>query len=158
MGSIGLDARLPSALFLTLRADGNATKNISVFTGENFPWWGISPPYTWNGSAFQWWDVDGMVGYAFFKDWSIVGGLRYDKVTVGLTDPVDPTGTPFSSAGQPPNEPRHVVKTWIPYVGLQLTGPNYRASLLYSPLASTSGYRSSVNYRLHPRRYCGAVV
>ena len=137
MGSIGLDTRLSSALFLTLRADGNISKNINAVTGENFPWWGISPPYTWGGSAFQWWDVDGMVGYAFYKDWSIVGGLRYDKVTVSLANPVDQTGAPINSSGQITQISQDIsVKTWIPYVGLQLTGLNYRALLLYSPLAS----------------------
>ena len=137
VGSIGLDARLASALFLSLRADGNATKNISVVTGENFPWWQIQAPYIWSGSGLQWWDIDGMVGYTFFKDWSAVVGVRYDKVTVSFANPVDQTGTPINL---PPNTTQLtqdiVVKTWIPYIGLQLNGPNYKASLLYSPFAS----------------------
>ena len=74
MGSIGIDARLPSALFVSLRADGNATKNISVFGAQNETQQNISPPYIWAGSGLQWWDVDGMVGYTFVKDWSLVGG------------------------------------------------------------------------------------
>ena len=62
VGSIGLDARLVPNFFVSIRGDGNATKNISVYSGENFPWWAISPPYSWSGSGLQWWDIDGMVG------------------------------------------------------------------------------------------------
>ena len=139
VGSIGLDAHLASALFISLRADGNATKNISVVTGENFVFWpGINPPYVWGGSGLQLWDIDGRVGYTFLKDWSALLGVRYDKVTVSFANPVDQTGTPVNL---PPNTSQFtqdiVVKTWIPYIGLQLNGPNYRASLLYSPFAST---------------------
>lgn len=137
VGSIGLDTRLSSDLFLTLRADGNTSKNISAVTGENYPWGGIQPPYTWGGSGFQWWDVDGMVGYMFYRQWSIVGGLRYDKLTVSLANPVDQTGTPINAPPQITQISQDIsVKTWIPYAGLQLTGQNYRALLLYSPLAS----------------------
>jgi hypothetical protein len=138
MGSIGIDARLPSALFVSLRADGNATKNISVFGAQNLTVQDISPPYTWAGSGLQWWDVDGRVGYTFVKDWSVVGGVRYDKLTVGLSDPVDQTGTPVHAVDRYNKIIQDVVvQTWIPYIGLQLNGPNYVASLLYSPFAST---------------------
>ena len=139
VGSVGLDARLPSGLFLTLRGDRSATKNISVRTGENFPWWDVPAPYTWGGSGLQWWDVDGMVGYAVSRDWSVLGGVRYDYLTVRLANPIDQTGMPVgpSIIGITTNLGQDiVVKTWIPYIGLQVNGPYYRASLLYSPLAS----------------------
>lgn len=137
VGSIGFDASLLSTFFLSLRADANASKNIDVIAGENYPWQDHPRPYTWRGSQLQWWDVDGMVGYTFFRDWSVVGGVRYDKLTVGLTDPVDATGTSFFVAGESIVFRQDIiVKTWIPYIGLQLNGTNYKASLIYSPFAS----------------------
>ena len=121
-----------------MKVDGNASKNIRVVTGENMPyWWGNAAPYDWSGSGLQWWDVDGMVGYTFCKDWSAVVGVRYDKLTVSLADPVGLNGNPVTLPGHIDNYRQDVlVKTWIPYIGLQLDEPNYRAYLLYSPFAS----------------------
>lgn len=137
MGSIGFEALTVSRLFLSLRADGNATKNIDVITGQNFPWFARPTPFTWNGSQVQWWDVDGMVGYSFFKDWSVVVGLRYDYLTVGMGNPVDAMGIPINSLGNHQNTGDVTVKTWIPYIGLQLNETKYKALLLYTPFAST---------------------
>jgi len=138
VGTIGIDTRLLSNWFLTMKVDGNASKNIRVVTGENMPyWWGNAAPYDWSGSGLQWWDVDGMVGYTFCKDWSAVVGVRYDKLTVSLADPVGLNGNPVTLPGHIDNYRQDVlVKTWIPYIGLQLDEPNYRAYLLYSPFAS----------------------
>ncbi len=133
------DARLLSSFFVSLRADGNATKNIQVFAAENYQYWGLPVPFTWRGSQLQWWDIDGMAGYDFCKDWSVVAGLRYDKLTVGLRDPVDATGRPLpisAGSGDISITGEVTVKTWIPYIGLQLNTTNYRALLVYSPFAS----------------------
>jgi hypothetical protein len=139
VGSIGFDARLLSTFFVSLRADGNATKNIQVFAAENWGYYGYPVPFTWRGSQLQWWDIDGMAGYDFCKDWSVVAGLRYDKLTVGLRDPVDATGRPLPiSIGSADVSITGdvTVKTWIPYIGLQLNTGNYKALLVYSPFAS----------------------
>ena len=87
-----------------------------------------------------------MAGYDFCKDWSVVLGLRYDKLTVGLRDPVNATGRPLpiSIPHPPPSTLSQTVsitgdvtvKTWIPYIGLQLNTTNYKALLVYSPFAS----------------------
>ena len=136
VGSIGLDTRLLSTFLFTLRAEGNASKNIDVFTGENAHYWG-TPPYNWSGSPLKWWDVDGMVGYTFYRDWSVVMGVRYDYLTVGLRNPVDSTGAPFIVPRQITSLIGDIiVKTWIPYIGLELYGTNYKASLVYSQFAS----------------------
>ncbi len=95
VGSVGFDAHLLSTLFVSLRADANARKNISVVEGEDYKWNGPTP-YNWSGSQLQWWDIDGMVGYTFYRDWSVVAGVRYEKLTVGLRNAVDATGTPVN--------------------------------------------------------------
>ncbi len=139
IGSVGFDARIPAGLFLTLRAEGSASKNIDVITGQNVPIAFQPTPYTWSGSNFQWWDVDGLVGFNFLRDWALVVGLRYDKLTVGMRNPINAEGTPvttFFPAEIFRFEGDLLVKTWIPYFGLQLNTPTYRASFLYSPWAS----------------------
>lgn len=141
VGSVGLDARVPAGLFITLKAEGTTTKNIDVIAGQNIILAGQPTPYTWTGSSFQWWDVDGLVGFNCFRDWSVVVGLRYDKLTVGLRNPIDATGTALGVPLFLPGETFSfsgdlLVKTWTPYFGLQLKTPAYRASLLYSPWAS----------------------
>jgi hypothetical protein len=141
VGSVGLDARLLPAVFFTIRADANARKNINIFAGENFPWYGQPNPFSWSGSQLQWWDLDGMAGYVFYKNWSATVGLRYDYLTVGLGNAVDATGTPldFAVPGFYDQVSGNIiVKTWIPYIGLQLSERNYKALLIYSPLASPS--------------------
>ena len=141
VGSVGLDAQLLPALFFTIKADANARKNINIFAGENFPWYGQPNPFSWSGSQLQWWDVDGMVGYVFYKNWSATVGLRYDYLTVGLGNPVDATGTPLNFAVPGFYDTvsgNIIVKTWIPYIGLQFSERNYKALLIYSPFASPS--------------------
>ena len=54
VGSIGFDARLVATFFVSLRADGNATKNIQVFAAENWGYYGYPVPFTWRGSQLQW--------------------------------------------------------------------------------------------------------
>ena len=138
-GSIGIEARLGATWFATLRADGNATKNISVITLENYPWGGRPLPFTWSGPNFQTWDIDGKIGYTFVTDWSLVGGVRYDYLTVAFRDPVDANGSPIVPPGQPISFRGDVfVKTRIPYLGLQLNCVSYKALLLYSPFSSAS--------------------
>jgi hypothetical protein len=138
VGSIGFDTLLPANLIFALRADANASKNINVFTGETFTWWGRPNPYNWTGTQLQWWNIDGMVGYIFYREWSVVAGVRYDHLTVGLADPVDATGTQVGGGAGTTTNLRQdiIVKTWIPYIGLQLNDTNYRATLIYSPFAS----------------------
>ena len=142
VGSVGLDTRFSPRIFVDFRAAANAAKNISVVAGEDFLTWidGAYAPLNWSGSQFQWWDVDGMAGYNFYKDCSAVLGLRYDYLTVGLKNPVDAQGNPLSNyyPGYA-NETDFgdvVIKTWIPYIGVQLNARNYKALLIYSPLAS----------------------
>ncbi|MCL5126699.1 MAG: hypothetical protein M1511_19845, partial [Deltaproteobacteria bacterium] len=136
VGSVGLEARFLSTLFLAIEADANARKNINVFTGEDVSW--VTPaPYSWAGSQLQWWDVDGMVGYTFCRNWSALVGVRYDHLTVGLENPVDAQGMPQNSSPYLSVTGDVIVKTWIPYIGLQFNERNYKASLIYSPLAST---------------------
>ena len=146
MGSIGFDSSLASKFLFSLRADGNATKNIRVFTGQDFQFFQSpdSPlPYDWSGSQLQWWDIDGIVGYSFIRDWAILLGLRYDKLTVGLSDPVDANGSPINmiNAAFPGTSTSILgdvtVQAWVPYIGLQCNGANYKGQLLYSPFASS---------------------
>jgi hypothetical protein len=87
------------------------------------------------------------VGYRAGQDWSVLLGLRRDHLSVGLTDPRDTAGNPlnfffffsdeFGSETEMGSQVSDLrVKLWIPYLGLQMTRPGFRASLLYSPFAT----------------------
>lgn len=144
MGAIGFDAGLGSRFLMSLRADANANKDIRVLTEQNFDYdHGIQLPWNWSGSQLQWWDIDGMLGYKLVRDWAILLGLRYDKLTVKLSNPVDGQGNSINYyfSYESENDTRRYwgdlnVQTWIPYIGLQFDATNYKAQLLYSPLAS----------------------
>lgn len=80
-----------------------------------------------------------MLGYSFYNEWSAVVGLCYDYLTVGLANGLDATGTPLNYSVPGFYDTANgniIVKTWIPYIGLQLKERRYYALLIYSPLAS----------------------
>ena len=77
---------------------------------------------------------------------------------MGLRDPVDATGRPLplSLGSQTVSITGDVtVKTWIPYIGLQLNTTNYRALLVYSPFASPEVVTPQrlLNFRLSTGMY-----
>jgi hypothetical protein len=149
IGSVGASLESNMGLFLALRAAANAKRHIIVNTPES-----LFGPVTWDGQSMQWWMLDGYAGYRFTSCWSILGGLRRDKVTVGLTDPVDAAGDPLNFRVVVPgvvtvighNQGDLSSAIWIPYIGLQLAGQNYRANLLYSPFASADIKIPVVNF------------
>jgi len=81
-------------------------------------------------------------------DWSILVGLRRDQLAVNLRDPRDSSGNPLNFDDSGTLLPGLTFATserytsdlmsnlWIPYVGLEIVGPGYKASLIGSPFAS----------------------
>lgn len=149
IGSVGASVESNMGLFLALRAAANAKRHIIVDTPES-----LFGPVKWDGQSMQWWMLDGYAGYRFTSCWSILGGLRRDKITVGLTDPVDAAGNPLNFRVVVPgvvtvighNQGDFTSGIWIPYVGAQLTGQNYRVNFLYSPFAAADIKIPVVNF------------
>lgn len=139
IGSLGVTADWASGFFLSLKAQGNAKRRITIDTPETV----IYDKVQWDGTGLEWWTLEGSAGYRFSPGVSVLAGLRRDHLSVKMTNPRDEFGYPFnydsSSLGIGISERYYgdfMSKLWIPYLGLQVSGTRYRASFLWSPFAS----------------------
>jgi hypothetical protein len=146
VGALSATAEFPSGLAFTIAGQANAKRNILVYEQEEFVL-GATEGVTWTGSQLEWWTIDGRAMYPLNADYSMVIGLRRDHLTVNLDDPRDGYGNPlnFNQSGIIGGLPYSMIqycssdlisKIWIPYFGVQIAGPGYRASLTGSPFAS----------------------
>jgi hypothetical protein len=164
IGSIEARAESRSGIFLAVRLQGNAPRDLGVQTADaplgNYKWDPLTytmhwtQPEKWDGSNFQWWTLDNDIGYRVTPSWSLFMGLRRDQLFVGLNNPRDAAGQLVNfSFSAPPGafslttilqaELSSVV--WTPYLGVEMIGPRYRASLVWGPYAWTE---MKVPYRL----------
>jgi hypothetical protein len=149
VGAVGLLIDCPHRLLSAeIKAQANAKKRIDVFEREEWVL-GAEQGVTWTGSQLEWWAVEGRVLYKFKPDYSVLAGLRRDHLAVNLRDPRDAGGNPLSFADSGVVAPGLTFtrnqsyysdlssKLWIPYLGLELLGPGYKATLIGSPFAAT---------------------
>ncbi len=138
IGSLGVRADSSSGFFLALRGQGTASRNIAIQTSEE-PFGAAS----WDGPKLQWWTLEGSMGYKVSSNCAALVGLRRDQLSVGLTNPRYDTGQPLNFLLADPEGDSESFqvngdfssKLWIPYLGLEITGQQFRASLLWSPFA-----------------------
>ena len=142
VGEVGLDTMTSRGLLFSLSALGSAQKNVSVKMPENpFGNFGLPQltvnPLNWNGSQFQYWSIDGNIGWKIWSDVGIIGGVRFDKVSTDLRDPVDQFGELIT---QPTNQffADFSTNVWMPYLGIKLLESNYNFTLIATPLATLS--------------------
>jgi hypothetical protein len=147
VGTVALAIDCPSRLSAEIKGQANAKRRINVFEREEWVFGG-QQGVTWTGSQLEWWAIEGRVMYRLRADCSLVAGLRRDHLAVNLGDPRDASGNPlnFGDSGVlfrgvtfARNQSYYsdlISKLWIPYVGLELVGPGYRALLIGSPFAS----------------------
>ena len=144
IGSAGVEIIVSPLLSVFMRVDGNLQRTVNVRTSE-FPSPPSGPiPYNWDGTRLEWWDIEGSAAYRIAGNLRVVGGFRLDHLSLALGDPRDINGNPVDFSGIIP--PLTVVdrtangdiqtKLWIPFLGLQFRGPNYNASVIWSPFAS----------------------
>ena len=146
VGSVRLDIELSPGLFLFAAGDANAKRNITVITSDeplNYQDVVTFKPIEWTGSQFQWWSVEGGLGYRLFPATGLIAGLRRDHLTLQPSDPRDAAGNPvnydatFSNRAVSERAYSDILVTnWIPYFGVELMGQFFRASLLWSPFAN----------------------
>jgi len=148
IGSV--EARIESCtgLFLALRLQGSAARDIDIRTPEaplgEFTL-GESDPRLWDGRNFQWWTLDNDIGYRITPCCSALAGLRRDKLSVDLTNPKDAAGEGLNfNIGTPgafdfalTMNCNFSSELWIPYLGVEFTGQRYRAAFLWGPYAWT---------------------
>lgn len=141
------DVDFPSGLTFALKGQTNFRKNASAYERQEYVEGGTQG-VSWTASNLQWWTIDGRLMYRFSPDFSVVAGLRREKVSFNLTNPITDQGFPLNlddsgNIGFGTTYERHwryssnlVSKLWIPYVGLDIIGTQYKASLIASPFAS----------------------
>ncbi len=99
----------------------------------------------WRGSRLQWWTAGGGIEYIVRPDVSLLAGLAYDQISVGLRDPIDDQGQVVNDTINwggwlwSLNEFGDVkAGFWLPYVGIRIDGGYYHARLIAGPAASTN--------------------
>jgi hypothetical protein len=146
VGSLGAVVDFPSRVSFSLTCQANAKKNAEVYEKEDFGEGG-GQGVTWTASRLQWWTIDGRLMYRFRPDFSVVAGLRREQLSFNLSDPTTDEGAPEnrdesgSFFGLPYELHQRyssslTSKLWIPYMGLDIIGSQYKASLIASPLVS----------------------
>jgi hypothetical protein len=134
MGSFEAREDSCSGLFLAFRGQANLPRNIGIQTPQE--WY---PVRNWEGSKVQWWTLEGYTGFRVTPCWSALLGLRREELSVSFTHgpitlPVvvlpETNFSPVVGNGNASS------KLWLPYIGLEFTGRNYRASFLWSPFAA----------------------
>jgi hypothetical protein len=146
VGSLAIVADCPSGFSLAVKGQANAKRNITVAEPTEIQLGGASE-VLWNGNGMEWWTLESTVGYKFRDSWSFLVGLRREHLTVGITNPRDTAGNPldlFFFFSDPFGTETEILtqvsdfrlKLWIPYMGLKMDRPGFRASILYSPYAT----------------------
>lgn len=147
IGSLSAAFYFPSALSFELIARANAKKDVNVQENEEYVFGG-EQGVTWTGSPFERWMAEGRFNYRFSTVCSALVGLRRDHIAISLRDPRDSAGNPLNFDDSGTIFPgltfeRHqryysdlISKLWIPYIGLEVVGPGYKASLIGSPFAA----------------------
>jgi hypothetical protein len=148
VGAVRLDVDFWRDWFLFGSAEANAQRSITVFTYDEptqYIGFAVSVPYEWTGTKLEWWSIDCGIGYRFCPGAALVAGSRWDHLSLLPSDPRDRAGNPvnldLSVPGASLSERAYSdirAKTWIPYVGVQLIGRCFRASLLWSPIGDAN--------------------
>jgi hypothetical protein len=169
MGSLQARAEASSGLFIALRLQGNAPRDMAIDTPEaplgggpdfhpstlTLTW---VNPRKWDGANLQWWMLETSIGCRVSPHLSALAGLRRDKLSVVLTNPRDASGLPLNLDFSVPASGFFLTRTmhadfssefWIPYLGVEIASPRYRASLLWGPYAWTD-MSLPYRYRLDP--------
>jgi hypothetical protein len=136
IGGVEADLRRgPISAFLDM--EGNAGKNARVLTTSE-PFWAGEFPVDWAGSRLEWWAIDGGAGVDT-AGFTVLGGLRVEKLSLQLLAPVDPTGIirDYQATFGDHYTGDFSSKLWLPFVGVRYSGSNWHTTLRCSPFAWT---------------------
>ena len=135
-GGISVEARR-NGLSVFASAEGNAPKNARA-SAPSDPFY-LSGQCEWRGSKLEWWALGAGGAFTVRRNLDVVGGFKVEHISLTLADPVDPWGTLrlFQATYGDRYSGDLRTKLWIPYFGIQIDGLNYRAKLLFSPVAWT---------------------
>jgi hypothetical protein len=134
VGGIDLNAEV-GRLSLLVSCEGNVPKDIRL-GAEQEPFYAGQSRVEWQGSRFEWFSLDGRASFEIRPAIWLAAGFKTQNWSVKLTGPSDPTGLfqAFQSFFGDNYTADLSAKAWIPYLGIGFGGPNFKASLLYSPV------------------------
>ena len=104
---------------------------------------GATPEFSMDASNFQFWTIQAGASYTICGGYSILGGIMWSHMAVEF----DNLQTAAGPSPNPTFRGDVLMKTGVPFIGIQVMQEGYyRGSILYSPIAWTSGalaFRSS---------------
>ncbi len=166
VGTFRLEAQIGQAcgLFGGVSASIPGTVGIRARQGPDI---GMLPPeeWRWTGSRFQWSEFEFGGWYRICKAANLVGGIRFDRISVRFSDPEPLPGYAFFTIFPLPPAFRNVTfpdysgdfNTFftIPYVGCEILGPYFKGSLL----VGSAGARLRIPLALnHPGVYIAGPI
>jgi hypothetical protein len=152
LGELGILAGFGDRFALFANAGGTLRKNLVVSTFQE-PLEAGRFSVDWTGTQFQEGYIEAGLLYSWSDDISLVGGLRRTRFLMKLTDPRTEFGPinfskfdavsinilniffyDFNEIESQRYSADFNTGIWMPYVGVQLKGQSYRASLIGSPI------------------------
>ena len=141
VGAFRLDAQLTPACGLFGSVSANIPRTVGIEASEG-PGIGVIPPqaWRWTGSRFQWSEFEFGGWYNINRAVGLVGGIRFDRISVRFSEPEPVPGYGFFTISPLPPAIRPVtfpdysgdLNTFstIPYIGCQIFGPYFKGELL----------------------------
>jgi len=121
---------------LFLLVEGMVPKRATVKTSSEFFWAGLHPVW-WSVPRLEWWAFDAGGSFNIVDGVSVVGGMRIERLSMGIGDPVDyvvPGLQQVFAIGERYSGD-FMAKVRIPYLGLEINGFNYKGLLILGPAA-----------------------
>jgi len=137
VGEAGLDAQLTTRINMFTNGSANLIQSLVASTAPDIV--GRTKVAEWKKNQLQWIQVEGGAGFTFRAPFSVIAGLRWDRFGLVLQEPVGLTNVnagPYQNLTLIDSEVSS--RFWIPYFGIGLTGKDYRARLIGSPIVSAS--------------------
>jgi hypothetical protein len=134
VGGIDLNAQAGRFAFL-VSGEANVPKDIRL-EAEQEPFYAGLSRVQWQGSRFEWYSLDGRASFEIRPEIWLAAGFKTQHWSVKLAGPSDPIGfIQFFQSFFGDNYTADLsANAWIPYLGVGFGGPNFKASLLVSPV------------------------
>lgn len=154
-GITGVEVPVTPNLVVFGGAEGAVARSGKAVTPME-PFWALVGPQRveWSGSKLQWWSLRGGAGFALWDSVTVVGGLKAERFTLKFDNPADESGALQVLQGLGNQYTADLrAGIFVPYFGLRIAGPAYRAAINYSPWATALvklPFRYSYNLGVSP--------
>jgi opacity protein-like surface antigen len=136
---IGLGADVKKGRFSGfLEAKANVPEDTEVSSSSE-PFWAGDSEVEWNDCKLKWWSINGGVGMDITPHITIQAGLKVERLSLKLNDPVDDEGLiPFYQETYGDSyDGKLKSKLLLPWIGVRAQISRLNGSLRFSPYAYT---------------------